>query len=687
MLQPIDRIQRFNRVLRGSIIVFSIAMLVSCSSGEKKVDSVVLFDPNEPEPAQSQNASVDVTPIENPSPQSQELITPVDIPDPKPLQPEGLENEAGWILTSRSQETVSAILRKADSLGVTHVQFGGDVLVSVDDLILDDEVRQFVEQAVKPLDAQGIDTLVWSRELNLEGETFRFKISAPLVAARQAAYRTALRNIPQLDGVVLVFSGARLEAWNAAIPANSPSLTVPDRLRFIIDIVRSVVVEELGKQLLIRADAKTPEQLEWIVRALESYGKEVDVSIPITLSGGALVGPLNPILGRLSKHRLLVEYDLAGTAFGGPVLLVLCGDELARRRMAIQSHRILGGAAAVQSGDRMIFDTPNELNFSVLSKIGAGHILDMEPLWIEWIERRYGLLPTSREGQTLLRIARSSFDCARRMTFAKNLIPVMPQGTLLAMDEWPPEERFMSLKNGYEYIANELAVPGKQTLLDLAQESFEALNLLDNALENLPLLRNRIEPVKYEDLERRLTFQRQMAEILFYTKQAYWGFRFWKRTGDEDEALCLESHLQRLEGFADTVEQTYGANATPGNPARIRAFAASIRSQFPRVILGAKDRTWNRLRTIAYHQTGPSSLELRWTSERPAFSRIFLSTRLPVFERMLTASHAPETDHYAIINGLEPGTTYFIKIQCTAGSGEVTNSGEFLFRLETPSLM
>lgn len=623
--------------------------------------------------------------------QPRELIEPVTTAPSIPTTGRRPGFELGWLVAAPEYLSASDLVTSAVEHNVTHVQIGGTVLQAIDDLILDANKGEFVRQLARQLDARGIDTLVWSRELHLESKTFRYLATDPLVAARQAAYRTALQTIPEIDGVVLSFDGAWLEPWNSQAPAGFAHIPVPDRIRFIIEMVKPVIVDEMGKRLYIFVNASRLDAIDWIAEAVNAYPVDsFPLIFPLNLPYGAMVGPLNPYLNELAARPRLILCDLAGGAFGGPRFVVSLGGELGRYIRDMERENWRGIATPVHLAAGSVYNSLNTINLLTLTQLAQNpNVVPVVP-WSDWIQRTYGAAPMTREGQTLRRIYELSYTWACKMAYVKQFFPFADQGDLPTVDQLRQRltERWGDrLGQGYQYIYRDLREPKKQTLLDITQEAYEALSGLEQAIQELENIRDHLHPMEYEDLNRRLTHQRRMAEALFYAKQTFWGLDWWRRTKDEDEALCMEANLQRLERLAVEWEQHTGGQRLPGDPTRIREWVSAIRREFPRVLFGARERNWNKIQNVIIRQTGPSSAEVQWTSAWPSTSRIFVTTRLPIFDRMQPVSEFSATRHQIPLDHLQPGEWYYIKLQCIFEKGEVTNSGEFRFQLEAQPVM
>ncbi|MEW6234595.1 MAG: hypothetical protein AB1656_04350 [Candidatus Omnitrophota bacterium] len=589
----------------------------------------------------------------------------------EPPEPEK-KLDYGWILASQDRSSTLALLSQAKGYGVKQAQIGGGIYNSIDDLIFDSGKKDFVRAIAMQLKANGIESYLWSRELTLDGPSFRFAETDPMLAARQAAYRMALSLLPEIDGVVLTFEGAKLPPWEAAIPEGQTPLSSVEKIGFVVNAVKKVVVDELGKRLIVRTAAPTPEAEGWIAEALRNFSQnELTVIASISQAEG---------IGIQIGRRVWVETDLAGTSFGAD------STNVSRLGEWLEKGIIAGVAAKVQADQGT--GAPNDLDLYTLSRFLFDPSASMEPIWQEWIQNRYGWLPSSWEGITMLGLLRSSRDWERKAPLVKDHYNFALNGDI------PPQRKSkddpfhiaFGQDSRYEWIDKELQSPERQTLLDLSQEALEICEGLDRTLQDLDQLKPRLLSQDYGDLRSQIEHQRRIAGMYYYAKQCLWGFLLWKRAWDEPEALCLEANLERLEGLADEMERDYGPNASSGNPARIRSFAADIRQDFPRVILGARERVWNRLHDISIKQTGPESVEIVWRSDRPSLSRIFATQELPIFGLTLPASTLPDVNHRCVLNGFQPGVLYYFKAQCVTENGEVTNSGTYAFQLVESSV-
>ncbi len=659
----------------ASCLVLILILLSSCSQTERRERRPIApIPPQSPPPESTQQESSASRPA------IVDATKPVVAPPP--VLP---ETEIGLLLTVPDSESVDYFMDKALEYSVTHVQFGRDILDAVDDLILNQNRRDFVRTAAKKAKNLGISPYIWSREINIEGQTFPFNWAAPLVAARQSAYRSVLESIPEIEGVVLTFEDALLKPWDAVIPEGLSPLSVPQRIQFVIDMVHSVVVDEFDKRLLVRVKTGFKEHSELIMNALKTYpSDQVTIISGAYYSGLDPLSPWEPIVPQSLPHRQLLECDLTASALGGNFFLTCMPDDLYDIWSCAQSRDMKGVVGLVQKRNYSIRNTPHEITWFALSKMVAQPGAPLDLIWDEAIQRQYGLFPASEEGQQLQKILSASSDWWRRAAVAKGLLVFSYQGEIPAgrnlLDSLPSLDS-IDENAALEFLIDELKSPKKQTLIDLAQEAYEVSSWFDNALSNLNSISPNLVPTQYEQIRRRLATQRFYATAWFYIKQCFWGFKLWQRTKDENEALYLEAHLKELEKIAKTHAQKM-ESLPHANVQRIWDFVAGIREEFPRVILGWKKREWNRLNEIHIKQAGPESVIISWTSEMPSTSRVFVTTHPPLFELTKPATNKPTTQHQVRIHGLNSDKQYVFKVQCMTADGDITTSGDYTFHLK-----
>ncbi len=599
--------------------------------------------------------------------------------------------EIGLLFTRQDRDSINSIMNKALEYSINHIELGGELIHTVDELILNPAKRSVVEDIVRQAEGLGISSYIRSQELNLEGRSFQFNLIAPLAVARQTAYREVLKSIPEIDGIVLSFDHAQLKPWEAIVLPGQPPLSPQERIQFVIDMIRSVVVDECNRRLMIRVTPAS-ESFPWLTEVLESYPEEkISVITPVPLIETNPLQPWQFDLYATESHPTLLEIDLNAANLGGTRFLNCIGEELLQILQNARSRNITGMVGEINAENFAVLNTPLKINLFILSKILSQPQIPQDLVWDEAIQRIYGVFPASEEGRILQKILRNSSFWWRRANMAKGIPLFSYRGNLLENKDFlsPLESLEKDPKNpGVQFILDELKNPRKQTLVDLAQEAFEAKSWFEQSATELKHLSTALNPSDFDWLQQRLEHQRLLTDLLFYIKQCYWGFELWKQTKDENEVLHLEANLQHLEQKAKQLTQQSDSTYAVFYAKRIQDFTANIRAEFPRVILGWKDRKWNRLRNISIEQVGPEAVEIRWTSEHPSYARLFVSTTPLVFELTKSAeTNMPAQEHKIRLEGLQAEKQYLLRVQCSSPEKETTNSGVYIFQLEPSTLL
>ncbi len=648
-------------------ILVIIIIFASCSGTPKR--------PGSGEPA----------PTPTPTPQQEQPVgageiepTPAPTPTPEPVSKVNL----GWILSRSDRAAIQQFTERASYYNIDQIHLTGEFLHTIDELIYDFDKQEIVQTIAENLEQQGIDLYLWSHELNLPNNTFMFMQSDPLVAARKAAYNNVLKQIPEIDGVVLVMEGAPVAPWDAVIPPLHPQRSNSERIQFVIEMIRDTVEFDQGKDFCVKTSQWNSEHNQWIAQALEGIPPEQSKIL------SSADYPQEAILS-LSQYTHLAEINLAAEPFGGPKFLYSKIGDIRSMNEDIQNERFGGSIAWVQSKYGNPFQNPNQINLGAFSKLKDEETGLGPTIWDEWLQNQYSIDWRSREGVSLQHIYKDSSDWGSRIYFANGVIPITRNGGVpesmeqvqTILDSFPRDHP------RYARIKRELAAENKQFLVDLAQESFEAQEWIQDAMDELNNLKSILASQTFNEFYDPMRHQLRVARVFHYLKQCIWGFEYWKQTRDPYEALHLEAHLRRLRELSLQMEEEFGPTVEPGNPEMILSFIESVRSQFPRVIFGQREREWNRLRDIIIRQTGASRVEVSWTSDEPSLSKIFITQSLPSYNRFEEISTNYSNQHRSVIDGMEPGQTYYFKIQCENENGQITNSGDYRVYFEMEPMM
>ncbi|MBI1389189.1 MAG: hypothetical protein GC154_12150 [bacterium] len=611
---------------------------------------------------------IPIEPIEA-TPTPEMVLPPTPTPTPTPA-PQTWEN--GWSVWNLEAVRGSGLAQRAKEFGATHIQIGGQALRVIEDLIFDAGRQEAVRDLAQQAEALGLKTLVWSRELNLGQGLFRFDPTDPYYAARQAAYRNVFQLIPELDGVVLNFADSPTKPWLVEPPLGVDAPAPAERTRFIIDMVYRVVARDFGKSVWIRVGDEPITEIEVIAEAVRRMNTP-ELGVIVSHSGwmNAQKEQLDWLLRSFSTQPVILEADAAESRLAGPRAIVSLAPQLSDHRSAWMNPAVKGVCGLVDGGGELVFGSPNEVNLNLLSGLAQGPNFRPGDAVEDWIVKRYGFQPGTREGSLLKSIYAKSWLVSKKICAVLMDTPFSFQ--------WA-----VSGENAPQFDKQKLQFIEKDTLVELAQESYEAQTLLQNALNDLRQSPDIGSSQAFWDWEKRISDEYQLATLIMYAKQCYWGFQYWSRTHDEQEALLLEGHLRRLETIANSLQGSWSWNGETVDAQSVALFIQSIRSQFPRVLFGAQERKWNHIYEVSLRQISSTGFEISWKTEQPATGRCFVSNSYNTFGSALNAAMTPSTEHHAVLDGLQPGAQYWVKIEMKDLGGDTVRSGVFSIQLEAP---
>jgi hypothetical protein len=185
--------------------------------------------------------------------------------------------QKGVLIQSCNPDFVQEVINQSSPNPIQHIMLKDTAIRAVDDLLYQSQLMERVQQTARVANSNYVNTLLWSREINGEGTSFVFASGTPLVIARQTAYRNVLQRIPELDGIVLSMEDAVLPPWKASSLLQGDLTSPAERALFVINMVKQVVVDELGKQLWIYLPDSSPDSM-FVADALQTLGSsDIDV--------------------------------------------------------------------------------------------------------------------------------------------------------------------------------------------------------------------------------------------------------------------------------------------------------------------------------------------------------------------------------------------------------------------------
>lgn len=560
--------------------------------------------------------------------------------------------QKGVIIQSVNPDLVQEIIAQNNVNPIQHILFNDSGIQAVDDLLYQSQKMNRVQQTARVAESNFVDTLLWSRELNIEGSSFVFSSGTPLVVARQSAYRNVMQRLPELDGIVLSMEDAVLPPWNAYSLLQGDLKSPAERAKFVIEMVKQVVVDELGKQLWVYLPDSSSDTM-FIADALQA----MELSEIGVITSSKQLAYSTPFLNKFDVHWLA---DITG---GDENKFHVLPDEYISGLQNLNTDTLAGLTVNVGSEIRPVWDSVNGLNWYVFHHWMPGDVIH-DTVWDDWIEQTLGVPPISDEGRAFRKVVEEGSGLSH---LSEHSILVKNTDSSNIPDQ------------AQSYVERKWDQPSTQLLTDLAQEHYETLGWCSNALQDVEtVLRPVMRPKLYQDLTVRLERLRWMASLRHYALQSQFGYKLWKQSRVEQEALYLESHLLSLEEMLNARE-AMGLSEQKRN--ELSQLMSSIRSDFPQVLIGATPRYWNKISGIRIQQVNADEIVIYWQTDFPSYARVFLSNNPPVFDRMIEGDNRAVSYHQITVNGLQDSDDTVLKIQAVTSNGTVTNSRNIPLKL------
>lgn len=592
----------------------------------------------------------------------------------------------GWILTQNDPAYNRSVIARLGEYGVTHVQLSHSIIDQIDALG-DEAVADRVQTLARDIHAQGAEVAVWSHELGIDRLTFCFDPQSADMQARMQVYRQALRRVPEIDGVVLVFGSAASEIY-VVQPSCHPEkyLSPVERYKAVIEALAQVVMDEFGKRLYISDFYHKAFEIPILRQALAETRRPIVVMSKTEPNDFEPYYPLSPLIGSVGEHDQILDLDCAGEYWGQSQLPFVAVEYFvqrfreSRQALAAGSGRFAGSACRVDRYEHSAFDGANLANIDAHAALVRQPDADWRDILRRHIESHYGLPADSAANGELLRLLQRTYWIGRKMYYAKGDW-AFRKGSNLPISNWGAFEILLDKSisqwdPSYLPITAQLVTPNRQTLLELLQEKQEAVDLAEENLEHFAALREKLEPDAAENLQSQLLKQHWATHIWFNMAGALFATRHClthvESHFNDDTRAWVPWHVGELRRLADALEQQ-DFDPYPFPAEEIRALADSFR-------LGsgeARPAQWLRIQGIDLGEVGAHSVGLQWIGAAGITYRVQLSQKLPDYQ-VVSADIQGTGPLSASVSGLAPDSPYWLRIQASRADESMV-SGDYPF--------
>ncbi len=589
----------------------------------------------------------------------------------------------GWIILNDDRANATMIIEKAAAFGVNEIHLSHDLIMDIDE-IKDNAKAVLIREIAQEAHAAGLKVWVWAHELANNSYVVCYDPEDIQWEQRRKVYRDALQKVPEIDGVVLMFGSSSPDPWYAQCLClldfsycNEIENKQVHIVKLLIDMVRTAVVEESGRDLIVRTFIHFPAEQGYLLQALsEEPHTDYTVMPKEVPQDWQPYHPHDPGFEGAFVRNTVAEFDLAGEYWGQSKIPFALPDYLQYRLRHQHALGSNGAFGRVERGGNSAFGTPNEVNLYAFSKLLKNVEYPVDLIWKEWVQSFYGLPPESAAAGHLIAALRRTFDIGRKMYY--------PKGFWMAKSSDIPENADLGPTSNFEIkkinlwdpdytpLYQELKNPTAQTIADIAQEKHEARYLADMSLADLEEAKTALSTAHYDDLKRRLSHLRDCVDVFDHVHQAI--FRY-QRADEGSEAHFLRWNLDELITLADHMENTYGSGVFPCSPARIRKFVDEVKGKAKTPAIPFAPMVLSDIRVEEVTAAGAT---IRWRSSRPAQGGVEYGLEIPDYG-MSAGTGTQGVEHEVTLSGLTSDTLFRFRVRATASDATAV-SGDFSFR-------
>lgn len=472
----------------------------------------------------------------------------------------------------------------APSYNVNHIQLSHDIVMYLRHITHDSTRQRHINELIGQAHKRGMECYIWVHAISYLPPEFRIghraNLDDPRVwAHEEEQYRAVLRLCPEIDGIILSFG----DCCHYHLYNDNQVVTGMDRSERILRYIEMVqgVCASLGKILYVRDWAGGQATVEAIKRAPAA----VRVMTKTDIGDFQQTDPHNPLLGAFGDRMQVVEFDLCGEYLGRAWVPWCAPEYVAYRWRHAVAKGVSGAVGRVDAfdfghhldcapygvpspvGGSHALGTPNEINLFAFARLLEDPETPRETIWKDWTSTRYGPDASSYVTAALHR----TFEIADLLFWSRPYA-----GTAKVV----PGVGFL------ERVARSDGILGRplEEFLDedvlertLRSEYARAEALCKESLHDLASAREVLDPHDYRSLVDGFDRYLDYAAAWRQVHRAFLRYKILEHTGRPDHHELLSIELQRLLDLARSIEDRFGPNSWPINPAYLRRFANEIR--------------------------------------------------------------------------------------------------------------
>ena len=385
-----------------------------------------------------------------------------------------------------------------------------------------------VNEVLEKLSAAGIKSYMWHHELEVP---VNFKESFPEilneygdVEITHPVIKDFLENklidffaaYPKMDGIILTLHETRIPL----LKLQNQKLPKTERIKYVTEILYNTCMA-LGKELIVRPFASTPEDYEMITSAYEQISTDMVIMDKWTQFDWSLTLPENRFFNKIKSNPLLVETDIFGEYFGLGKLPIMLKNHINKNYSYCEEFAPIGYMSRIDRATFHSFGDVNEVNYRIMEAHQNGD--DVDKVIDAFFSERYG-----EAGADIRLLMEPTEEIQRKIFYINNYY--FTQGSRFPQLNHSKNHFWFEIMKEEHYLeSGEWFIPKnfeRGSIDALLEEKDSAVKDCLGCLERLKNLEGRISDTDYAILEKKfynlyyvaLAWQELLKVFINYTK-------------------------------------------------------------------------------------------------------------------------------------------------------------------------
>ena len=314
----------------------------------------------------------------------------------------------GWIILSGDSSQVFHAIQEASLYGVNHIQFSHRLIMNIDDLLEDSPEAVYrievINKGIKLAHHLNMKTYVWCHEFSVEDRSQKkicYAPNSPIWEERKRAYQKGLEQIPDIDGVILMYGSSPLPPWRTTcdcewcvshgVSGSPDSIAEATKIKIITEEIGGYIANELHKELFMRIFVHEPEEIGWHTNGLnQTKGVSFIAMHKSPIQDWQPYNPHDPSIGNIIGKKFVVENDVAGEYLGLSILPYCAPGYYLHVLHYMKEKGGVGDVTRIDIDGYSVFDTPNFINLYAIAAFNKNPCVLLDSVWDNSIRILYG---------------------------------------------------------------------------------------------------------------------------------------------------------------------------------------------------------------------------------------------------------------------------------------------------------